>query len=172
MPSPHDTEHLSLFKVPHEGWLDATRHRLKLGATHRHQSKKVWCRNPCVSPSGLITSKCRPAPNHSHLHDSDGSGRNALTTLLRTKCRCNCANPTSWFRRMLKVALDQRDTRLTDRWFPLSGAASAQNDHRESGAHPRLHLARRKTKYWADATHGSQTVVPAAKCSQRLHLAQ
>ena len=25
MPSPHDTEHLSLFKSPNEGWLKATR---------------------------------------------------------------------------------------------------------------------------------------------------
>ena len=29
------------------------------------------------SPHGLISLKCRAAPNHSHLHDSDGSGRKA-----------------------------------------------------------------------------------------------
>ena len=93
-----------------------------------------------MTPSGLITSKCRPAPNNSHLHDSDGSGR-ALTTLLRTSVVATKRTPPRCFHLMLQVALDQRDARLRDRCSPPPVAANAQKNRRERAAHPRLHLA-------------------------------
>ena len=41
-----------------------------------------------------------------------------------------------------------------------SAAPTWHTAHRESTAHPGLHLARSQTMYWTSVTHGSQTVVP------------